>query len=379
MKIKNLFTGFIVVGILSFIAAYAFNPARAWHAYLLNYYFITSIALGGVFFVATQHLTSAGWSATVRRIPESFISWVPLAVVLFLPLIYGGHSIYEWMHAEAVAKDHLLAMKSKYLNIPFFLVRSALFFAMWYFIGGKLVKNSLKQDTVGGVELTNKNKMWSAIFMPLFALLFTFFSVDLVMSLDPHWYSTMFGVNCFANLFLTALATFVIVIVNMKKKGFFGDTVNENHIQNLGLLMFGFTVFYAYIAFSQFMLIWYGNMPEETMYYIKRWDNGWSYVAYLIVFTKFVIPFLALLPRRMKRTPDTVVKWAYWLIAASWLDAFWMIMPNYSTKPFIPVFEVGIFLGFIGALGLVVKKFLNTHPVQPQKDPRVQEALHLHQ
>ncbi|MBK9294072.1 MAG: hypothetical protein IPM57_06440 [Oligoflexia bacterium] len=379
MKIKNLFIGFIVVGILSFIAAYAYNPVRAWHGYLLNYYFITSIALGGAFFAATQHLTSAGWSATVRRIPESFIAWLPLAVVLFLPLIYGGHYIYEWMHAEAVKADHLLAMKSKYLNVPFFLIRAVLFFAMWYLVGGKLVSNSLKQDQVGGVELTNQNKKFSAIFLPLFALLFTFFSVDLVMSLDPHWYSTMFGVNCFANLFLSALASFLIVIINMKKKGYFGDSVNDNHIQILGLLMFGFTVFYAYIAFSQFMLIWYGNMPEETQYYLKRWENGWSFVAYLIVFTKFVIPFIALLPRHMKRTPEIVVKWAYWIVIACWIDAFWMVMPNFSKSPFIPVFEFGILLGFIGALGLVVKRFLTTHPVQPQKDPRVQEALHLHQ
>jgi hypothetical protein len=379
---KNLLIGFVVVGVLSFFAVYAFDPSRAWHAYLMNYYFVTSIALGGVFFTALQHLTSAGWSATIRRIPEAFWAWIPYAIILFLPLLFGGKYIYEWMHAEAIQQDHLLAMKTKYLNIPFFLIRAVVFFAMWYFIGGKLVKNSLKQDKDGNIDLTQQNAKWSAIFMPLFALLFTFFSVDLIMSLDPHWYSTMFGVNCFANLFLSALAAFVIIVVNMKKRGFFTDAakpVNDNHIQILGLLMFGFTVFYAYIAFSQFMLIWYGNLPEETQYYLKRWENGWNIVAYMIVFGKFVIPFIGLLPRGMKRNPDKVVKWAYWILAACWLDTFWMVMPNYSNKPFIPIFELGIFLGFAGALGLVARKFLTSHPVQPLKDPRVHEALHLHQ
>ncbi len=379
MKIKKLFYIFIVIGVVSFAAAYFVNPSKAWHGYLMNYYFVLSIALGGAFFAATQHLTSAGWSATVRRIPESFWSWAPWAILLLLPLLLGGKSIYEWMNHEAVAADPLLAMKSKYLNIPFFLVRAALFFGMWLIVGGKLVKNSLAQDKVGGIELTNNNKKWSAAFMPLFALLFTFFSVDLIMSLDPHWYSTMFGVNCFANLFLSCLAVVVVIVIKMKRHGYFGDTVNENHIQNLGLLMFGFTIFYAYIAFSQFMLIWYANLPEETQYYIKRWENGWSIVAMTVVFTKFIIPFIGLLPRRQKRNPESVVKWAYWIIGACWLDVFWMVMPNYSLKPFVPVFEIGILFGFVGGFGLVVQKFLTTHPVQPQKDPRVQEALHLHQ
>lgn len=379
MKIKKVFQIFIIVGILSFAAAYFYNPIRAWHGYLMNYYFISSIALGGIFFTAIQHLTSAGWSTTIRRVPEALIAWVPWAIVLLIPLILGGSKIYEWMNPMAIAHDPLLAMKTKYLNMPFFLIRCAMFFCTWYFVGGKLVKNSLKQDKVGGIELTLANKKWSAIFVPLFALLYTFFSVDLVMSLDPHWYSTMFGVNAFANLFLSALATIVVIVVNMYKRGYFNGSVNENHIQNIGLLMFGFTIFYAYITFCQFMLIWYGNLPEETQYYLKRWEHGWSVIAMTVVFVKFVIPFIGMLPRQTKRNPTSVVKWAYWLLAACWLDTYWMIMPNYSATPVLPIFEIGIFLGFVGGLGLVVMKFLNTHPMQPMKDPRVQEALHLHQ
>lgn len=379
MKNKNLFYVFIAIGIISFALAYFQSPARAWNGYLMNYYYITCIALGGVFFAGTQHLTNAGWSATVRRIPESFTSWLPLAVLLLIPLLAGFKAIYQWTDPALVAKDHLLAMKTGYLNIPFFAARTLGFFALWYLIGGKLVKNSLKQDEVGGVELTQRNIRLSAIFMPLFAILFSTFSFDLIMSLDPHWYSTMFGVNCFANLFLSAMAVVIVIVVKMMRKGSFGDSVNENHLQNLGLLMFAFVIFYAYIAFCQFMLIWYANLPEETSYYLKRWEGGWSIVAMAVLFGKFIIPFLVLLPREAKRNPNRVIAMAYWLIAACWLDTFWMVMPNYSKSPFVPVFEIGIFLGFLGAFGLVVAGFLGRHPVQPLKDPRIPEALHLHQ
>lgn len=378
-KTRNLFLFAVAIGIISFVAALVTNPSHAWHAYVMNYYLVAMLGIGGCFFVATQHLTSAGWSATVRRIPESFYSFLPAALALFIPIALLGKGIYEWTHAEEVAKDHLLQMKTAYLNVPFFLVRTALFFAVWYFLGGKLVRNSLKQDVEGGIDLTMQNKVYSALFMPGFALLFSFFSVDLIMSLDPHWFSTIFGVVCFANLFLVTLSASIIVLVNLKKGGYFGDSVNENHIQNIGLLMFGFVVFYAYVAFSQFMLIWYGNMPEETMYYARRWENGWSTVAMIIVFVKFVIPFLMLLPREAKRQLDYLKKMAYFVFFGVWLDLFWHVMPAYSDTPFIPIVELGMGIGFVGIFGLVVSNFLGKHPVEPQKDPRVQEALHLHQ
>jgi hypothetical protein len=203
--------------------------------------------------------------------------------------------------------------------------------------------------------------------------------VDLVMSLDPHWYSTMFGVNCFANMFLSTIALSIIFIVWMKRKGYFGQTINENHIQNLGLLLFAFVIFYAYIVFCQFMLIWYANLPEETSYYIRRWDNGWSIVAYLILTFKFVVPFLLLLPRDAKRNMNRLVKIAYLVLVISWVDVFWMVMPNYSDHPFFPILEIGIFLGFFAGFCLCCANFLSKNPVQPQRDPRVREALNLHQ
>jgi hypothetical protein len=229
-RMRNIFYAFIVVGIVSFGFSLIQNPSRAWHGYLINYYYFMCIGLGGCFFVATQHLTNAGWSATVRRIPEALYSWFPWAAILFLPILIGGKSIYLWTNAQAVASDHMLQMKSGYLNIPFFLIRTVAFFAMWYFLGGKMVRNSLKQDREGGTELTQNNIKAAAIFTPFFAILFSLTSIDLVMSLDPHWYSTMFGVNCFANLFLSTIAMTIVIVVWMKRKGYFGYTFNENHI-----------------------------------------------------------------------------------------------------------------------------------------------------
>jgi hypothetical protein len=165
----------------------------------------------------------------------------------------------------------------------------------------------------------------------------------------------------------------------MKKAGYFGESLNENHIQNLGLLMFAFVVFYAYIAFCQYMLIWYGNLPEETSYYLRRWENGWCGYALYILFMKFMVPFLLLLPREAKRNMNFVIKMAYFLVISNWVDIFWMVMPAHSVRATPPFLEFGEFLGFAGAFGLTITGFLSKNPVQPQKDPRVQEALHLHQ
>ena len=189
----------------------------------------------------------------------------------------------------------------------------------------------------------------------------------------------MFGVNCFANLFLSTIAMTIVIVVWLKRSGYFGDSVNENHIQNLGLLQFAFVIFYAYITFCQFMLIWYANLPDETSYYLRRWDGGWSNIAYLILIFKFFVPFLLLLPREAKRNMNRLVKVSYLILAVSWLDCFWMVMPNYSSHVVIPVFEIGMFLGFLGGFGLCCAKFLSINPIQPQKDPRILEALNLHQ
>jgi len=378
-KTKNLFITFIIIGIASFAISLFLDPARAWHGYVFNYYYFMSLGMGGLFFAATQHLTNAGWSATVRRIPEALSSWFLPAGILFIPILFGGRYVYLWMNPQAVAADPLLQLKTPYLNVPFFIIRAVAFFAMWYFLGNQLVRNSLKQDSVGGTEISQKNVKLSAIFIPLFAILFSMLSFDLMMSLDPHWFSTMFGVNCFANLFLSTIAVVIVIVINMKRSGYFGESVNENHIQNLGLLLFAFVVFYAYIAFCQFMLIWYGNLPEETSYYLHRWENGWSVYAMYILVMKFMLPFLLLLPREAKRNMNYLIWMAYFIILSNWVDLFWMVMPSYSKNVIAPVLEFGIFFGFIGAFGLTVCHFLSKNPVQPQKDPRVQEALHLHQ
>ncbi len=379
MKIKNLFIGGIVIGLLSFAISLSINPSRAWHGYLMNYYFFAMIGIGGTFFSATQYLTNAGWSATVRRIPESLSSWFLPSLVLFIPLVIAGKSIFLWMNTGTMGSDPVLQGKIPYLNLPFFIIRALGFFAVWYFLGNQIVRNSLKQDTEGGTELTSKNVKLSAIFIPLFAIFFSTLSFDLIMSLDPHWFSTMFGVNCFANLFLVTIAVSIVIVIHMKKNGYFGESVNENHIQNLGLLLFAFTIFYAYIAFCQYMLIWYANLPEETSYYLRRWENGWCVYALFIIGFKFIVPFLLLLPREAKRNMSYLLKMAYWVIFVNFIDMFWMVMPTYSTQAITPFLEFGIFLGFGGAFGLTVRNFLLNHPVQPQKDPRVEEALHLHQ
>jgi hypothetical protein len=273
----------------------------------------------------------------------------------------------------------LLQLKSAYLNHKFALVRSAIAFVVWIFIGAKLVKNSLAQDVSGDPEFTIRNTKLSAAFIPLFGLTFSFLAYDFLMSLEPHWFSTMFAVYCFAGLFYSTLCTITIITILMKRRGLL-PALNENHLHDMGKLMFGFTVFWAYIGFSQFMLIWYANLPEETVYYLRRIEGGWKALCWLLLIVKFIIPFFMLMPRGVKRQEGYLFKMAIFMLVAHWIDYYLLVMPNFAPKG--PVFgwiELGVAAGFFGLFALVITRFFGRVPAMPFRDPRLAESLNHHQ
>ena len=378
-SLKKTLLGLVALGVITFLIGLWADSHRAWSSYLLNYFYWMSLGLAGVFFTALQHVTGSVWSAPIRRVAEVFGAFLPVSLVLFLFLFFGLHDLYEWTHADVVAADPLLQGKAPYLNFPFFAFRNILFLVAWTAAAYFLLRNSCTQDDTGAVSLTKRSVKISAIFILFFAVSYTLTGFDLMMSLEPHWFSTIFGIYCFAGLFLSGLAMITVVVILLKRQGYL-PIVNDNHLFDLGKLMFAFCVFWAYIAFSQFMLIWYSNLPEETFYMIRRVEGPWKYVSILLLLSKFIIPFLLLLPATLKRKEGYLLKVAIWILVAHWIDCYWMVYPVYSPK--MPVFgwmEVGVTAGFAGLFGLSLCWLLKQVPVYPKKDPKLLEGVNFHQ
>jgi hypothetical protein len=246
------------------------DKERAWYSYLVSYYYFTTLSLGGLFFCAILAATRAGWSANIRRFPEALSAYLPAVLVGGIVYLAGAGHVYEWLNKEEVAKDALLQGKSGYLNFTFFAIRIVLFTGLWVFYQMKIVGSSTAQDKSGDESLTTRVVPYSVSFLVLFALSFSLFSVDLLMSLQPHWFSTIFGVYCFGGMFQFSLAAMILLVIFCMKRGLLKGFVDENYLHDLGKFMFAFTVFWAYIAYSQYMLMWYANLPEETVFFISR-------------------------------------------------------------------------------------------------------------
>lgn len=377
--VKAFFLILMVLGAAVFGYLLVTDKERAWHAYLAGYFYFFLIAIGGLFFSSIQHVTKAGWSVNVRRFCEAFTAFLPYAFVGALVLLAGGKSLYDWFDSAKVHSDHLLEHKQSYLNPTFFIIRLVVFFALWLLFNKKLTGGSLEQDKTGDESITHKSVGWSIGFLLVFSISFSLFSVDLIMALQPHWFSTIFGVYCFAGLFQSTMAAMILFILFCRKQGLLTGYVDENHLHDLGKFMFAFTVFWAYIAYSQYMLIWYANLPEETIFYLPRVTGSWTYVSAALLLFKFVVPFLALLSRRAKRNPPFLGAIAVLILVMQYVDLYWLIYPNLnSEKVVFGVPELVIWAGFAGLFMFVVTRFLSKHPIVPVKDPRIQESMHHH-
>lgn len=377
-----LFAGLAVVGLGALVAGIISNAERGWTSLLLNHFYFMSLALGGLFICAIQYATNAMWSAPVRRLAESFSAYLPVVLLGFLAIAFAGvPHLFSWANPEHVKGDLILEHKASYLNVTFFIIRNLVAIGLWFFFRAKLVGNSVAQDKDGDVVHTNRNKVVAPMFLVVFALSFTMSSVDLLMSLDPHWFSTMFGVYTFAGLFTSSLSMMTIFTIVLLRNGMLKDIVNENHLHDCGKFMFAFTIFWAYIAFSQFMLIWYANLPEETMYFMHRMEGNWKFVTVFLLLGKFLVPFFSLLPRDAKRSPSRLMKVAIWMLFAQWIDLIWIIQPEFfKDGPRISWIEIAGFLGFAGLFGLLTTRFLSKNSVVAIRDPRIVESVfHHHQ
>jgi len=296
--------------------------------------------------------------------------------VFAIPILFGLGDLYHWSHADMVRSDPLLAGKSAYLNIPFFIIRLVAYFAIWIFLGRYLYRLSLRQDMEHQDSLLRRAVKASAPGMILFAVTITFFSFDLLMSLDAHWYSTIYGAYVFAGSFLSFLCFITLYIIFLRKKGILADTVTLEHFRDLGKLIFAFLIFWGYMAFSQYLLIWYGNIPEETVWFLHRWDGNWKIISLILVFGHFVIPFFVLFPMEIKKNMPVMMFMTTWILVMHWIDIYWLVMPTLHSHGIH--FSWMDFTTLIGIGGIFIWRFLRlmyTKPLVPVNDPRLESSI----
>jgi len=354
------------------------------YAYLVGFLYAATFALGSLFFVLIQHASRAGWSPAVRRVAEAVMATLPLLVLLFIPLYLFRHDLYHhWMDAEHIAHDPILKGKEPFLNEGFWTIRAALYLSVWSLLGVWFWRTSVKQDTAADVEaqrgLTLLLEKVSYPMILVFAITVSVCAIDLGMSLDPHWFSTMWGVWYFAGSTVAGFSFLGLNVLLLQKSGLLTKHVTTEHHHDIGKLTFAFTIFWAYISFSQFFLIWYADLPEETTYFAHRMgegSHGWETIGIILMACHFGVPFLLLMPRTIKRKAETLLAFCIYMPIIHLVDICYAVLPaNVHSTATITVSAVlcGVgMLALIWALGIFIMKRAALMPV---KDPRLAESL----
>jgi len=372
----------VALALLGFGVAYVLGWRHAdeagrgyfYHAYLTSYVYFLSITLGALFFVLLHHLARAGWSVVIRRIAEGLTGNFLLMALLFLPLVGHLEALYQWARPEFTTGgtpwfDKVLFGKSGYLNSQMFLLRMGLYFVVWIGTAAYFRVQSGRQDESGDVRLSRRMGAASPVAMILLGVTLTLAAVDLLMSLNPHWYSTIFGVYFFAGCTLSFLITTTILALWLRTHGRASNEITPEHYHDLGKLTFAFTFFWGYIAFSQYMLIWYANMPDETQFFAPRQLGLWAVVGLVLVFCHILLPFGGLLSRHSKRLPSLYVFWGAWLLLAHFVDMFWIVMPSWFATRIpdqVQAVEGGARLALPEALAHMVQSNTNIYALRPE-------------
>jgi hypothetical protein len=350
------------------------------HSYLVAFMWILAICLGGLWWVTLQHLVNAHWSIVVRRVGELIAAAMPVVAILSLPIIVtalsGNASLFPWVDLQAVHADHVLEHKSKYLNTTFFLIRCLIYFGFWTALSRFWLKSSVAQDSSATPDFKSRLQGVSAPSMIAIALTLTFCAIDFIMSLDKLFFSTIWGVYYFACCVLCFHSALALTLMWLQNKNRLVGMVTIEHYHDLGKMMFAFIVFWSYIAFSQFMLIWYANIPEETAWFKPRFTNDWKLVSAALLFGKFAIPFLGLISRQVKRNPKLLGFWAVWVLVINYVDMYWLIMPQLDPQnPPVSLLDFTCLLGVAGVFIATVAFNAKNVNLVPTKDPRLPKSL----
>jgi len=367
----------IAVGIITFSAGYFFHPEQTWANYLLNNFYFLGLAIGASFFMALQYITQSGWSSGFKRVPEAMASYIPVAAVFFLILYFGIHTIYDWSDPDVIHEHEMVRHKVPFLNIPFFMIRVVLYFTCWIVMTRILRKYSIKEDMEGGHTWFHKSEFYSRIYIFLLAITFSLASFDWLMSVEVDWYSTIYSFRNFASAFYHASAIILLITAVLHKQGYF-PFFTRNHLQDMSSYVFMLCIIYGYLWFAQFMLIWYGNIPEETIYYAVRWNPQWEPLFYADIIINWLIPFVVLMPKTPARRLKVVIPIVILLIGGYWIDLYLQIVPGVTGKNDFGYIEIGTFLGYAGLFALVIARTLSSASLVPKNHPYLGECLDHH-
>jgi hypothetical protein len=366
-----------IVGlVLSFVGAYL-SPVQFSFSWLFAFAYFFTLCVGCLFWTIVHHVTDAEWSVVVRRQLENIASLLPLMAVFFLPVLIWRKNLYQWMNVPP-GTDPALDAKHAYLNVGFFLVRSILYFVILAGAAFLLRRFSTRQDRDGNPQFTIKMRKVAFPALVLFAMSLSFAAFDWFMGLNYHWFSTMWGVYIFAGMAGSSMSLLVLVITALRRAGYLKDVVTMEHYHIMGKWMLAFTVFWAYIGFSQYMLYWYANIPEETQYFITRNTESWNVLSTFLVIGRFFIPFAILLLRSVKKKSTTLCAIASWILLMQLLDIYIIILPalhgtglHLSILDFLPLIGIG------GTLGFFYLRVVGKSSLFPVRDPRLIESLRL--
>ena len=370
----------IIIGAGTFVIGLLSNPGITWAGYLITNYYFLSLAMGGAFFFVIQSITQSGWSAAFKRVPEAMMAYIPFAAVFFLLLYFGVHDLYQWAHTEAIATDPVLQHKSVYLNVPFFFIRLIICFVLWIIFARILRNFSLREDMSdpsnhdGIMMLFSKSELYSKIFIFILAITFSLSAFDWIMSIDMHWYSTIFALKNLVAAFLHGVSVLTLILFILYKTGYF-PFLNKYHMHDFSRYIFMLSIVWGYFWFAQFMIIWYGNIPEETVYYYLRWHEGWKVLFFLEIGLNWAIPFLILLPVKTSRNMTIISIVIIFLIIGQYVDLFVQVIPGTSGILKFGWIEAGLYLGYAGLFSLVVATSLSRAKIIPPNHPYLEESL----
>jgi hypothetical protein len=371
------------IGIVLFIFAFMADQTRASFNLIVLLMWVFSIGFGSLFLIALEHIVGADWSVPFRRITEILAALIFATPIIALPLFFNLDVVFTWLHPQVLEADKYVRGKTPYLNQSFFIIRNIIVFLIMFVFYFLFVGKSFRQDK----NQSNKSNNWlpkvAAIFMPIFALSLTIVAMDWLMSLEPKWFSTIFGVYYFAGSVLAALSLVTYVTISLAERGYLSKYITEDHYYNFGALLFAFTNFWAYIAFSQFMLIWYANLPDETLWYINRSSNGWFLVSIGLIFIRFAIPYMALVTKPSKSNPFRLKIIALWIFAAHFYDLYWVVIPEYTKKtaansPVFSWFELAVPIVVVGLVIVVFNLLGKNRNLMPIGDPKFKNGLEFH-
>jgi hypothetical protein len=380
--IQRLGMGAAVLGVVGTVVGFLMaGQERFFQAYLVAYTFVFGIVLGSMALLMVQHLSGGAWGVVIRRPLEAAVRTMPIMAVLYLPIALGVHDLYHWSHPDVVRGDAVLEWKAPYLNTTFFYIRQVIYFAIWLAIGQMLTSWSAEQDRSGNPDLVKKFSRLSGAGLIIYSLTVTFAMIDWTMSVNPHWFSTMWGPLYMVGQALSAMAFVIAILILLSQSAPLNRVVTSHHLHDLGKLFFAFLMLHAYLSFSQFLIIWSANLSEEIPHYLIRWDSGYQYVSIFMIVGHFAVPYALLLSRDIKRSFQRLRLIAIWILFARVVDYYWHVAPEFHKEGLsIGVLDIATPIAVGGVFLALFAANLRKYSLLPVNDPGLAKALthHVH-